>query len=58
MRRAGSMLVYAGDQNFVNTFSWKPCIEDIIWKAGSKFEDNIKMDLKNRGWNVFNWLRT
>jgi hypothetical protein len=44
-----------GDEKCIQNFVWETWREETVWET-RKWEDNIKMDLKDVGWEGVDWI--
>jgi hypothetical protein len=48
--------VHGGDEECIQVFGWKAYREGLLRMPTHRWEDNIKIDLKETGWGVVDWM--
>jgi len=45
-----------GDDKFIQDFVEKICSKEDTWKSRHRYNDNIKMYLREKGWEDVDWV--
>jgi hypothetical protein len=53
----GTCGTYGGGERCLQGFGWEARRQEIAGKTRSRWEDNIKMDLRKTGIDEANWIR-